>query len=309
MKNISTNWEQDFNQWIENGTSSSTRRAYNRDVIYYWRWVNTHYKEEERYPTSAERIIQFCLSHIDPNSPQPLKLSTIRRYLSSLSIRHKELGVNNPTNHPKVKILLRRAKAAKQEQPNKKDAITLDILGALINTCDDSLTDTRDKAVLLVGFSAGGRRRSEISSLCIEDLELVDDGYILTIKKSKTDQFGKGLRVPVYGKAAIALKTWLIKSGIRKGAVFRGIKANNELYGAISPRTINLIVKRRIEMIGLNPEHFGAHSLRSGFLTETSHQGINLSEAMMLSGHSSIKVAQSYCRDNYFKSNKASHLI
>ena len=309
MKNISSNWEQDFNQWIESGTSQSTRRAYIRDVIYYWHWINAQYKEEEHYPASPERIIQFCLFHIDPNSPQPLKLSTIRRYLSSLSIRHKELGVHNPITHPQVKLLLRRAKAAKQEQPNKKSAITLDILEALINTCDDSITGLRDKTILLVGFAAGGRRRSEIANLCVEDLEQVENGYILTIKKSKTDQFGKGHRVPVYGRAATALKAWIIKSGIRKGHIFRGIKSNNSLYEKISPRTINLIVKRRIEIMGLNPGHFGAHSLRAGFLTESSHQGINLTEAMMLSGHKSIKVAQGYCQDNYFQNNKASQLI
>jgi len=304
-----TKWQQDYDRWIEDGISASTRRAYKRDIAYYWSWIKEHHNEDICYPASSDAVLQFCLYHIDINSPYPLKLSTLRRYLASLSVAHKELGHPSPTTNPKVKMLLRRARAAKQEQLNKKAAITLDILQALIATCDDSLTDLRDKAVLLVGFAAGGRRRSEIVSIQLDDLKLIQEGYTLTIRRSKTDQLGDGHTVPLYGKAAVALKTWLVKSGIRKGPLFRGIKPNNDLYDAISPRTINLIVKRRIKMIGLNPESFGAHSLRAGFITESSVQGINLTEAMMLSGHKSIKVAQGYCRETNLQTNKASRLI
>jgi len=302
-------WQHDFERWIEDGTALSTRRAYQRDVTYYWRWVNKHFDEAEHYPTTVENVLQFCLYHIDNDSPYPLKLSTLRRYLASLSIKHKEHGVENPTTDGKVRLLLRRAKAAKQEQANKKAAITLNILNALLTTCENDLTGVRDKAILLLGFAAGGRRRTEIANIRIEDLEKTKDGYLLTIKRSKTDQTGKGFIVPVFGQAACALKGWLIKSGLRAGPLFRGIKSNDTFYDAISPRTINLIVKRRIKIIGLNPENFGAHSLRAGFITESSNQGINLTEAMMLSGHKSIKVAQGYCRETNLQTNKASRLI
>ena len=302
-------WQHDFERWIEDGTAKSTRRAYQRDVAYYWRWIKTHFNEDESYPTTVEHVLQFCLYHIDSHSPSPLKLSTLKRYLASLSIKHKEHGVDNPTTDGKVRLLLRRAKTAKQEQAQKKDAITLDILNALVATCDTTITGIRDKTILLVGFAAGGRRRAEIANIRIEDLNKTKDGYLLTIRKSKTDQNGEGFTVPVFGQAALALNAWLIKSGLRTGPLFRGIKSNDAFYDAISARTINLIVKRRIKMIGLNPESFGAHSLRAGFITESSHQGINLTEAMMLSGHKSLKIAQGYCRETNLQTNKASRLI
>lgn len=308
MKINENTWEQEFNEWVTNGTSKSTRRAYNRDVAYFWKWVKNNLKQDKSYPATTEQVIQFCLYHIDINSPYPLKLSTLRRYLSSVSIRHSELGLISPSIHPKVKVLLRRARAAKKESPSKKEAITVDILNLLSETCDQSYNGTRDKAILLVGFSAGGRRRSEIINFNYEDLKIVEKGYLLNVKSSKTDQFGDGLVAPIYGHAAVALKCWLVKSGIRKGPLFRGIKPNNTFYDSISARTINLIVKRRIKMIGLNPDHYGAHSLRSGFLTESARQGINISEAMLLSGHKSIKTAQGYCRTNKIENNKASFL-
>lgn len=309
MKNKTPTWEQDFERWIESGISQSTKRARHRDVIFYWKWVKTHHNEDESYPAKVEHILQFCLYHIKDDSPYPLKLSTLRRYLGSLSVIHTEQGLQSPTQNPKVKILLRRAKAAKKEKPNKKAAITLDILKALLETCDDSLMGIRDKAILLVGFASGGRRRSEISQFNVEDLHVVEDGYLITMNTSKTDKNCEGKTLPIFGEAAHALKIWLIKSGLRQGPLFRGIKPDNSFYPTISGRTINLIVKRRIALMGLNPDDFGAHSLRAGFLTESSHQGINLTEAMMLSGHRSYSIAQGYCRDNIFRNNKASYLV
>ncbi|VAW71862.1 hypothetical protein MNBD_GAMMA12-1798 [hydrothermal vent metagenome] len=301
-------WQDDFDRWIEQGTSSSTRRAYAHDVKYIATWLDTHFNEALTYPLSIERILQFCLFHIDAQSPKPLKLSTLRRYLVSLSVSHAEHGLTSPSNHPKVKLLLRRARLAKNETPVKKAAITLDILERLLKTCDDSLMGVRDKAILLVGFASGGRRRSELSQLQMQDLKLTEDGYLITIRKSKTDKTLAGHTVPLKGQAAIALKEWIIKSGIREGTVFRGLKPNRTFYSSLSGHSINVMVKARVKRIGLNEKDFGAHSLRAGFLTEATRQGINLTEAMYLSGHKSIVVAQGYCRASEVTNNKASQL-
>ena len=114
----------------------------------------------------------------------PLKLTTLRRYLISLSVAHKELGLESPTKGQAVKMLLRRAKqAAADKTINKKAAITKGILTKILATCDDSLVGVRDRAVLLVGFTSGGRRRDELAKLRIEDLSKVDGGYLLYNKK------------------------------------------------------------------------------------------------------------------------------
>ena len=302
------NWQAAFDNWIEQGTSKSTRRGYARDVAYFSNWLDTHHNEHLTYPVSVERVLQFCLYHIDAQSPSPLKLTTVRRYLASLSVSHAEHGVTSPTQHPKVKMLLRRAKAAKNETPTKKAAITLDILEQLIATCDDSVIGLRDKAILLVGFASGGRRRSELVNLNMDDLNVVEDGYLITIHKSKTDKQLRGHTVPLKGQAAVALKAWVVRSGIRDGAVFRGVKPDKTFFDSITGDSINKMVKARIKKIGLNEAEFGAHSLRAGFLTEATRQGINLTEAMHLSGHKSIEVAQGYCRTSGTFDNKASHL-
>ena len=129
------------------------------------------------------------------------------------------------------------------------------------------------------------------------------------IRKSKTDQSGKGFEVPIQGQAATALSAWLVQSGIRSGTLFRGIRNTGKLNKGISGRTVSRIVKRHIEMIGLNPEQFGGHSLRSGFITEAARSGANMGDAMALSGHLSVSVASGYYRQAMVLENPAGKLF
>jgi len=143
----------------------------------------------------------------------------------------------------------------------------------------------------------------------VSDLKRIKGGYVLRLRKSKTDQAGNGLEVPLLGKAATALSDWLVASGVREGKLFRGIKANGALYEGISGQTINRIVKRYISKLGYDPAEYGAHSLRAGFITEAGRRGLPLGESMMLSGHRSVNVAQGYYREGELLSNPSAHLL
>ena len=290
------NWQTDYAHWLEQGTSASTRRAYQRDVRYFWQWVHTHIDSTLSYPATVDTVLPFCLYHLDPNSPSPLKVATLRRYLASVSVAHVEAGFVSPMQDKRINLLLKKAKAAKQERPTQKHAITDRLLRQLVATCDDSLRGIRDKAILLVGMKSGGRRRAELAHLQVADLSVTDDGYDLTVRQSKTDQTCHGHTVPITADAAQALRAWLLKSGIREGYLFRGIKSDGSLYLCITGRTICDIVKRRVQQIGLNPAHFGAHSLRAGFMTAAAEAGMSLYEAVKYSGHKDLDTAQGYIR-------------
>lgn len=289
-------WQTEFDQWIEQGTATSTRRAYGRDVKYFWQWMQSHLSQSETYPATHSDVIQFCLYHLKADSPAYLKVSTLRRYLASLSIAHKEMGFDSPTAHHQVKLLLKRAKAARIERPEQKAAITQDILDDMLATCDDTLKGVRDKALLMLAFYSGGRRRSEIVNLTHGDISKTKEGYLLFLRKSKTDQEAHGFTVPLTGEAAAALKAWLLKSGIRDGQLFRGIKSNLTLYPAITGSEIYKIVKKRIALAGFDAHHFSPHSLRAGFITESVTSGKTIYETMLYSGHKDPVTAQRYIR-------------
>lgn len=289
-------WETDFDKLIDAGTAASTKRAYIRDAKYFWSWVKTHLNVPQHYPAHVEHILAFCVYHLTSNSAKPLKVKTIRRYLAMLSVAHAVRGYDTPTTHAKVKLLLRRTKAAKKEQPNRKEAISISLLNKMIATCDDSLGGLRDKALLLVGFYGGGRRRHELSALMVNDLSLSSDGYQLTIQQSKTDQQCNGLTLPLSGETALAVKAWLLKSGIRDGKLFRGLKPNLTFHDGLSGKAISNIVKKRIKLAGVNPEQYGAHSLRAGFMTWMTQNGVSIHEAMQYSGHKDVETARNYVR-------------
>lgn len=63
-----------------------------------------------------------------------------------------------------------RASARPRGRKSKK-AVTADIPVALLKACTgDRLVDMRDRALLITAFVSGGRRRSEISALRVEQL-------------------------------------------------------------------------------------------------------------------------------------------
>lgn len=296
MTNTLPDWQDDYDKWIEQGTAKSTRRAYDRDINYFFTWLAEHLHLKESYPVTSDVVIQFCLYHLDDNSPRRLKVSTLRRYLASVSVGHKEACFGSPTTNDQVKLLLKRAKSARVERPQQKAVITLDILDKMLVTCDNTLIGVRDRALLLVAFCSGGRRRSEIANLTTNDITKTKDGYLITLAKSKTEQEADGFSVPISGEAALALKQWLLKSGIRQGKLFRDIKADITLYEGITGTSIYKIVKKRIKLIGLDETLYGAHSLRAGFITESVNSGKTIYEAMQLSGHRDPETAQSYIR-------------
>lgn len=131
----------------------------------------------------------------------------------------------------------------------------------------------------------------------------------LSISASKTDQGGDDQEVPVMGDAAVALNKWLLVSELRTGRLFRAIKANSKLTDGTTGYRIGRMIKKRIAKIGRNPDQFGAHSLRAGFITEVGRRGTALGEAMALSGHRDRETAQIYYRKNELASNPAGHLV
>ena len=203
--------------------------------------------------------------------------------------------------------------------------MTADILAALLKACaGERLVDARDRALLLLAFASGGRRRSEVSALRVENIVLQDpvpadpgkpDGDTLPcarlhLGRTKTTGADQDAFVLLVGRPVLALQAWLDRAVISEGAVFRGIDRWGNLEPrALTPQAVNLILKRRIAEAGLDPEQFSAHGLRAGFLTETARRGIPLPEAMQQSQHRSVQQAARYYNDAERQMGRAARLI
>ncbi|RAS13943.1 phage integrase family protein [Ensifer adhaerens] len=201
--------------------------------------------------------------------------------------------------------------------------MTGDVLTKLLQVCaGERSVDLRDRALLLTAFASGGRRRSEVAALRVEDL--VDEEPVradptdaaspplpclsIRLGRTKTTTSIDDERVVLIGRPVVAVRGWLEHAGISEGPVFRRIDQWGSIdRRALTPQSVNLILKGRCKQPGLEPALFSAPRLRSGYLTEAANRG--MPEAMQQSRHESVAQAASYYNNAYRKNGRAARLI
>lgn len=310
---------------LAEGSSANTKRSY-RAAIHYWAaWHVVRLQEPFALPLSAATVLQFIADHVQHATAEgwvhdlpkgvdaalvamgvkgklgAYSMNTTMHRLAVLSEAHEAKDMENPCRARSVRLVLERARSAYAKRgagPQKKDAITRDVLERLLETCDDSLIGVRDRALLLFAWASGGRRRSEVVGATMENVRRVPEGFLYTLGVSKTNQTGDDLagnHKPVVGRAAQALDAWLTASGITSGAIFRRVRRGGVVGPALGAGAVRKMVIARAELAGLEGD-FSAHSLRSGFVTESGRQNVALGETMALTGHASVASVVGYHR-------------
>ena len=253
-------------------------------------------------------------------SAGPHAPATVRRRLSSWSTLHHWRDVAGPFGSPAIRKALRLAVRAspRVRQSKSREAVVVEVLARVLARLDREvaacpagdvrgaraagLRALRDRAMLSLAFAAGGRRRSEVAALQVRDIAWQEAeggrgaaGLVLGLGRTKTTSAAEGARVAVRGRAPGDLAAWLEAARIAEGAVFRRIDRWGRVGdAALTPQSVNLVLKARLAENGFDPKDFSAHGLRSGYLTEAFLQGISLPEAMAQSGHRSASQAASY---------------
>jgi len=202
----------------------------------------------------------------------------------------------------------------------KKQARALDIdqLETIVAVLagQTTLKAKRDTALLQLGYF-GAFRRSELVGLDVTNLQWEREGLLVTLQKSKTDQFGEGVKKAIpFGDGlccpATALKAWLTAANIHSGAVFRSINKGGMIgERAIQPAGVNAILEASAEMAGLDhiPE-FSSHSLRRGLATSAHRSGATLRDIKRQGGWRRDETVQVYIEDaSLFDDNAAGQLL
>ena len=321
------------------GESANTVRSYQTALRYWAAWFWLRYRRQIELPVPTTAVLQFVVDHAQRKTGDglaselpvsvdqalvdggfkaalgPPALATLLHRLSVLSKAHQLKGLPNPLQDAKVRELLartRRAYAKRGVVQDKKAALTLEPFEALLATCDDSLRGVRDRALLLLAWSSGGRRRSEVTAATVENVKRIADRvYVFTLHVTKTNQSGDARGEndkPIVNRAADALTAWLEISRIVSGAIFRRIRAGDRIAEPLSPAAVRDIVKARAALAGL-PPGFSAHSLRSGFVTEAARQNVPIGETMALTGHSSVATVVGYFRSAQSIESRGARLL
>ena len=334
------------------GMGENSLRALASDLAYLEAWALAATAAPLPWPAPEALALKFVAQHLwdpaqretDPGHGMPEEIatalrldghlrvagphapSTVRRRLAHWATLHRWKGLLGPFAAPALRTAIRLAVRASARPRRRKSqrAVTREILDRLLAACrSDRLSDTRDLALLLIAFGSGGRRRSEIARLRVEQLseeapvpldpEDLNSPRLpclaITLGRTKTAMANDDARVLIVGPPVEALREWLERANISKGAVFRAIDRWEGLSDrALTPQAVNLILKRRCAQAGLDPLAFSAHGLRSGYLTEAARNGVPLPAAMQQSQHRSVQQAASYYNEADRQRSKAARL-
>ena len=289
--------EKETLQNLGSSKSINTLRAYRSDFFDFEKFCS---KYKFKSLPSDPKIISLYLTDLSKNN----KFSTLKRRLASISVIHKIKGFHIDIKHPIIREnLIGIKRKIGSYQKGKKPILINDLYKVIdlidVNKVNKYLLSLRDKTVLLLGF-AGGFRRSELVSLEKSDLEFVSEGVKITLRKSKNDQYGQGLikGIPYFKNTkycpVITVQDWLSSSD----------KMGEKRLFPYSDKTVALIVKKYLGLIGLDSSQYSAHSLRSGFATSTATSGADERSIMAMTGHKSTEMVRRYIKEaNLFKNN------
>jgi len=280
---------------LKNSKSTNTLRAYQSDYNDFSIFCTKN--GFQAMPTHP-KILALYITHLSSYS----KYSTLKRRLASISIIHKTKGHYIDTKHPIIVENLMGIKRTNGSNQKGKKPLLINDLKLLINAIDESkeknIRKIRDKALVLIGFS-GGFRRSELVDIEYEDIEFVEEGVKIFVKRSKTDQSGEGLTkaIPYFDNINFCpvktLNKWVVEAEIKEGKIFN-----------ISDKSVALIIKKYANYAGLDSHRYAGHSLRSGFATSTAESGAEERNIMAMTGHKSTEMVRRYIKEaNLFKNN------
>ena len=279
----------------------NTRAAYRSAVRAWCAWCDRH--GVPALPATSADVAAFLAAERDRGQAG----NTVKLRAAAIRFLHRAAGLPSPTD---AALVTETMAGIRRDAPNpqKKRAATLSVLRELLAPIPDDLPGLRDRALLLAGF-AGALRRSELAAIRLADLVRTDQGFELTLPRSKGEQTA-AVRVPLpYGRTELcpvrAVTRWLDAAGINEGPVFRRIWTPPRGaatapappvigHAALTPRSIARIVQARAAAAGFAGREFGGHSLKRGALSAGMAAGAHAAQLKRLGRHKSFDVLGEY---------------
>jgi integrase len=270
----------------------STMRAYASDFADFAAWCKRAGRSS--MPARAATLELYVVDQL-----ARFKLSTVGRRIAGVVASH--VRENQPSPYGENCELI--MKGARRERGSAQDsaaALSALDLRAICRSLPSARPKTaaRDRAILTLGFAAA-LRRAELVALDVRDVEFVRQGVVVHVRRGKTDQEGRGRIAGVFHGTRAAyscpvklLRAWLKVRGRKDGPLFPSTGATGRLTCA----AVNKIVKRSVELVGLDASRYSAHSLRAGFVTAAAEAGVPESLIMQRTGHRSIQTVARYVR-------------
>src|SRR6056300_1326497 len=267
---------------LQSSKANNTIRAYKSDFNDFGLFCA---KNSFKSLPSEPKIVSLYLTHL---STKNIKISTLKRRLVSIGVIHKLKGHYIDTKHPSIIENIMGIKRRKGSLQKGKKPLLINNLKQIINVID-----------------------KEKISLDYEDLDFVQEGLKISLKRSKTDQFGEGSvkGLPYFDNSeycpVVSIRNWIKISKINSGPLFRRFTKGSKLsVNRLSDQTVALLLKKYLKIAGIESRNYSGHSLRSGFATSAAESGAEERSIMAMTGHKSTEMVRRYIKEaNLFKNN------
>jgi hypothetical protein len=299
--------------YFEAARAENTVSAYDSDLRDFATWCRVEAGGLLTLPAAPETVALYIT---DLAAGRGLKASTIRRRLAAISQLHKEAGHPSPAAHEHVKDVLKGIARRHGSLQEGADPILIGTCGG----CSGRWSARMGRRQRGTGRSSCSGWRGAFAGASSRRfwwrLSFVEEGVVVLIRHSKTDQEGKGMKVGVpYGSHPETclvrnLKAWLAVLGREEGPLFCQVDRHGNLKGGgLSGQAMTRMIRKRAKAAGLDGKRYSAHSLRAGLVTGASAAGVSDKRIMDQTGHRSLPMVHRYAREaELFKNNPAAYL-
>src|SRR5581483_8620088 len=208
-------------EYVAASRSARTRKLYANAWQEFQFFCSQHGYAE--LPATPATVIDFITA-----LAQRQRVNTLQIKLAAIAFHHRGRELPSPTESESVKLVMTGIKRTHGIAVRQKAWLSRAELARMIQALPNDLRASRDRAILLLGY-AGAFRRSELATLDVEDVRIMDAEMIVAVRRSKTDQEGRGAkkRIPMLDDETLcpvrAVRAWLDASALESGALFRAI--------------------------------------------------------------------------------------
>ena len=277
---------------LEGAYAPNTIKSYYADVTQFVDWCGE--KRVLAFPLDDKVLVEFIEAH-----QFVLKYATVRRKLAALRRINCLLGCPDVAHSQEFHLALRRMRRGQSAQRRQARGINEDLLLRIIAAQPRTLTGTRNRALLSLGYDFLARR-SELTALEVGDIKFSKGGGLRAlIRRSKGDQFGRGRLVYGSRRSAKHLRAWLKCLPEGGGLIFRAVGGGKVLDRPLCGRSVSNIVKLSVvKARGARPREceVSGHSLRVGAAQDLLIRGHDISAIMRAGGWDSVRVVSNYLR-------------
>lgn len=252
-------------------------------TMYDWAWSQWERWCHARGATTLPAEPALICAYLTERAAAGLSIGSLHLACGAIAYQHRRRGLDDPILTEGVRQVRRGLRRIIGTAPRRQARpLGTDEIRQIVEHIDrTTVLGVRDAALILIGF-ASAMRRSELAALTLDDVEFKPGGVMLTIRRSKTDQYADGQVVAVvHGQHAAtdpiaALDAWLRHRGTEPGRVFTSMRSGAVTSQPISGEAISIVLRKRARAAGLAAERITAHSLRAGHATSAAVAGVAL---------------------------------